>query len=229
VHKYIIAFILICLFTARGDDFQTWEDARIFYWLDQKWQLDGEIGTRGIIAEQDWDRFHFIPAVSYYYRLNMILRGGIQWIYTSDQLASNTFEIRPWQGIRIIWPQTSFIYIEHYGRLEERLHFSETGYSGRVAMRFRYRFQAKTPNLKIAATGQTIYILANIELFAEAGKTLNEIFTDNRRLVFGVGFFITQPLSTELHYIRQTSLNSIEESYSDLVHIIRLRIRYDWN
>jgi hypothetical protein len=202
VRKLILMFVLTCFLTARADDFQTWSDVRLFYMLNPKWQLDGEIGVRGIVSAQDWNRYYINPSASYFYRPNMIFKGGIQWIYIHDKIVSNTFEIRPWQGIQITWPRSSYIFISHYGRLEERLHFTETGYSGRIALRFRYRIQAKSPNYIIGNTGQMVYFHTSLEFFAEAGKTLNEIFADNRRWVFGAGYFITRALRAEIHYIR---------------------------
>jgi hypothetical protein len=228
VRFFLIFLALVAFNTVQADDFQTWTDVRIFYLLNPKWQLDGELGVRGIVSAQDWNRYYINPSASYFYRPNIILRGGMQWIYTHDKIVNNTFEIRPWQGARIIWPRTSYFLIDQYGRLEERLHFTDTGYSGRAALRFRYRFQAKSPNFRIGNSEQMVYFHSSLELFAEAGKTLTEIFADNRRIVFGMGYFITQTLRAEIHYIRQTSRQTIEEGYSGLVNILRLRIRYDW-
>jgi hypothetical protein len=214
--------------TAQDDqtDSQSWFDFRTFYTIDEKWTYDGDYGMRGFISDENWRRVYIHPAFVYDLSTAIDLRGGMRFIFTKEKDLSNTFEIRPWQGIRFIWPKTSWVILSQYVRLEERFTWGMEDDSFDFVFRLRYRIMAKTPNLKLVSINQTFYFLTSLELFANLGEAIQETFVDRSRITFGMGYFITQAWRVELHYILQGSNLFTEEGYTADVKILRLRLRY---
>ena len=230
----IILKILVLIFTflsnviAQDDqtDNQSWIDFRTFYTIDEKWTYDVDYGLRGFISNEDWRRAYINPAFVYDASVNVDLRGGMRVIFTRERDATNTLEIRPWQGVRFIWPKTNFVILSQYVRLEERFTWGTEDGSYDFVARARYRIMAKTPNLRLVAINQTFYFLTSLEIFGNIGEAIEETFVDRTRLTFGMGYFITQSWRVELHYILQGSNLGVVDGTDIDVRIIRLRLRY---
>ena len=228
----LITLVLISAFLSNvsaqdnQSDFQSWFDFRTFYTIDEKWTYDGDYGLRGFVSNEDWRRAYINPAFLYDASLSIDFRGGMRFIFTRELNESNTFEIRPWQGVRFIWPRTNFIIISQYIRLEERFTFYLDDGSSVLDFRTRYRIMAKTPNLRLLAINQTFYFLTSFEIFSNVGDVIKESFVDRTRLTFAMGYFITQAWRLELHYIFQGSRLGSEEGNKIDVHIFRIRLRY---
>jgi hypothetical protein len=230
--KIIITLIFIITLmsnvVAQDDikDKQTWFDFRTYYTIDQKWTYDGDYGLRGFISNEDWRRVYLNPAFVYDANADIDLRGGMRFIYTREKNATNTIEIRPWQGIRFLWPRTTFVIFSQYIRLEERFTWGTEDGSFDFVVRARYRLMVKTPNLKLVAIDQTFYFLTSLEIFGNVGAAIEETFVDRTRLTFGMGYFITQSWRAELHYVLQGSNFGAGGGENIDVRVFRLRIRY---
>jgi len=207
-------------------DFQTWMDFRTFYNKTEKLVYDGEFGLRGIISGEAWQRIYIHPAIQYALNLDFNLRGGIRFIFTQEADQSNTFEIRPWQGVRILWPRPGFMVINHYFRLEERLTLYTQSDETDFVFRLRYRIMTKTPNLTLKAIKQVFYLYASFEIFANAGAAIKETYVDRNRLTFGWGWLISPSWRSELVYTRQNARGETEEGFNNNVNVFRLRIRF---
>jgi hypothetical protein len=120
-------------------DFQTGFDFRAIYTIDEKWTYDGNYGLRGIESNEDWRSFYINPSFVYNDTINLGIRGGVRFDYTREKDVSNTFEVRPWQGLRFLWPRTNFIIFSQDIRLEERFTWGTEDGSFAFVLRIRYR------------------------------------------------------------------------------------------
>jgi len=224
----ILLSIIYSNLTAQDDqtDKQSWMDFRTYYTIDEKWTYDGDYGMRGYISNENWRRVYINPAFIKDATVNVDFRGGMRFIFTNEEDETNTFEIRPWQGVRFLWPRTNFIIFSQYIRLEERFTWGTEDGSFSFDLRPRYRIMAKTPNLRLVAINQTFYFLTSFEIFGQLGGKIEETFVDRTRLTFGMGYFITQSWRAELHYILQGASLGAEDGSGIDVRIFRLRIRY---
>jgi hypothetical protein len=228
----ILVFIILVRFSVshaqqmEDVDTQSWFDFRAYYVIDSLWTYDGDYGIRGIISGEDWQRAYINPSVVYNLNVNTVVRGGIRFIYTNEMTTSNTFELRPWQGIRFIWPRTKYLIISQYARLEQRFTFYTENSDFDFALRARYRIMAKTPNLRLEAIDQIFYFFTSFEIFGNIGKAIEETFVDRTRLTFGMGYFFSQPFRMEITYTFQGSRGGSEDGIKIGVHIIRLRLKY---
>jgi hypothetical protein len=228
----VISVSLFAQDESNGDDdidSQSWMDFRTFYIIDDLWTYDGDYGLRGFLSKENWRRFYANPAFVYDANTFIDLRGGMRFIFTREKDATNTFELRPWQGVRFLWPKTNWIVFSQYIRLEERFTFGLDDGSFDFVVRARYRIMAKTPNLRLVSINQTFYFLTSFEIFGNIGEEIEESFVDRTRLTFGMGYFITQKWRAELHYILQGSNSWTAEGTKLDVRILRLRIRYYLN
>jgi len=236
-HKYILFLILFVtglIFPASAQDedstdFQTWMDFRTIYDIDNEFTYDGNYGIRGLISGEEWRRYYIHPSIIYYYKINLRLRGGMRFIYTEEYTTVNTFEMRPWQGISLNWPQTSYFTINNYFRLEERFTFYSNDQSPEFVFRLRYRIQAKTPTIRIIALDQRIYFLANFEIFGNIGDAVAEKYVNRTRLSLGMGLYFSNSWWLEIIYARQGSRRNTEDGFSSVEHILRFRLRWKIN
>ena len=199
-------------------DFQTWMDFRTFYYKNDRLVYDGVVGLRGLISQETWQRIYVNPAFQYDLNLDLNLRGGIRFIYTHESNDSNTFEFRPWQGLRILWPRPDFMVLSHYFRLEERFTFYTQSGGNDFDFRLRYRIMAKTPNLRLSAINQVFYLYGSFEIFANAGAAIQETYVDRNRLTFGLGWLINKTWRAEFVYIRQNAREGTAEGFMNNVN-----------
>jgi hypothetical protein len=174
----VITLVLIVTFLSNinaqdnQSDFQFWFDFRTYYTIDEKWIYDGDYGLRGFVSDEDWRRTYINPAFIYDASTYINLQGGMRFIYTKENDATNTFEFRPWQGARFIWPKTNYIILSQYVRLEERFTWGTDDGSSSFALRGRYRIMAKTPNLRLISLNQTFIFSLRLKYLSILEKQL---------------------------------------------------------
>jgi hypothetical protein len=207
-------------------DHQSWLDFRTYYVINDLWTYDGDYGVRGILSGEDWQRIYINPSGAYNLSSQTSLRGGIRFMFTHEITTTNPFEIRPWQGIRFIWPRTKFLILSQYARLEERFVFHKQDDKSDFDIRARYRIMAKTPNLKWESINQTFYFLVSFEFFANFDKAIEETFVNRTRLTFGLGYLLSKSFRIELNHIIQGSRKGSAEGVDLSVRIFRLRLKY---
>jgi hypothetical protein len=210
-------------------DFQTWFDFRTAYFIDEKWTYDGDYGIRGFISNEDWRLVYINPSFILQPSAALLYRGGIRFIYTYEKNTSNTFEIRPWQGVRVTWPSTNWMILTHYFRLEERFTIYTEEANNDFALRLRYRITAKTPNLRWKAINQIFYAAVGIEFFGNVGKAVEETFIDRNRLTYILGYIPSDQWRIVFEYIRQATREDTEDGFKFTLRILRLRLRYNIN
>jgi hypothetical protein len=229
---WIFFLLLVIIRPLSGQDetdFQTWTDFTTFYHINEKWIYNGDYGIRGLVSNFNWTQAYIHPAFIYRVRAKLRFRGGVRFIFSQEADESNTFEMRPWQGIRILWPDLNFMIIDHYFRIEERLTWQTQSGSFDGNLRLRYRLEGKSANYTVRAINQTFYFLASFEIFANAGKAVEETYVNRNRLVLGVGYLISKKFFTELHYIRQGSRAGSEDGFRTSENILRLRLKMNLN
>ena len=125
---------------------QIWLDYNVSYSLSERVNVYGDIGARTIIPNE-WYRYVIRPSISYklpkrflpnsYH--NSKLHGGVGFFFTNNLSESNRLEIRPFQGIKLTWPDRPKINIWHYVRLEERFDIETANWENTFGLRLRYQ------------------------------------------------------------------------------------------
>ena len=208
---------------------QFWFDYDLTYELNDRWDIYGDIGFRTIVPH-NWNRYLIRPAVRFdvpklifkQLKYREELHGGIGFFYTTNLNISNRLEIRPFQGYRLIWPNTERIRLRQYVRLEERFDLNTRNWENTFGLRVRYLAE-----LTIKLQGDVIdeingaYIKVSMELFWNLLGTKQ--FNDHLRASAGLGYGFTQKWKGEFHlayhYARDTVLEAFDSS--DIVYRFR--------
>jgi len=152
------------------------------------------------------------------------LHGGVGLFITMDEENVNTFEIRPFQGVKVNWPVFKPIRFNHYLRLEERFNFPTDTWTLEFNLRIRYRFALRA-SIYTFKDESSIFIPASIEFFGNIGQQITEKFSNRTRLNFGAGYKWNDQWTFEVHYVNQFSRTGDNEEFKTSDGIFRLTVR----
>ncbi|MCK5087612.1 MAG: DUF2490 domain-containing protein, partial [Melioribacteraceae bacterium] len=189
--KFLILILFYFLLTstaiAQEKNIQTWVDYTTNNWINEEWLYYGDYGIRGVLSVDDWSQYYLNPAFSYRKDVKLSYQGGLRFIYTSNLSSSNTFELRPWQGVRYVWPRFSKFYFDHYFRLEERLVW-QTEVSGfDFSMRGRYRLRLRTLDFLLPLIPTKFTSAVSFEIFLDLNTVIVENYVGQNRITFALG------------------------------------------
>lgn len=119
---------------------QVWLDINPAYHFSPTSKIYGEIGARKTLKNGHWLRLVFIPTFQTWLGGRFYLNAGIANFYTQNEVISDRYEFRPFQGITFNWPRWETP-LNHYIRLEERFDFNTTTWESKNSLRMRYRLQ----------------------------------------------------------------------------------------
>jgi len=236
MHKFWIKVTLIILISTpvlvrsgAGADFQTWSDIATIYKFSDRWRYDGDQGIRGVLSDSDFTLLYFRPSVRYRVKPWLTVHGGIRFFRNYFDDGDDTFEIGPWQGLRVVWPMIGDYAISHYLRLEERMIWQTEGErDDDFTVRGRYQLGVRSPNYDILVKNG-IYLTGSVELFWNLEKQISDNVVDRIRYDIGVGTKVSDAWRVELHYVIQDG-REIEDLFQDLFsseeHILRFRLFY---
>ena len=193
---------------------QIWLDYNPSYKLNEKVDVYGGIGARTVFPNE-WYRFVVGPSVRYrkpklilnklYYAEE--IHFGIKFFFTVNKGFSNRFEIRPFQGYKLSWPNRPLIILQHYVRLEERFDIETSDWINTFGLRLRY--EAKL-TLKFKGDwipfNKRLFLPISMEVFGNLKGA--QQFNDLVRISPGIGYEFSPTWKAELlfsyHYTRDT-------------------------
>lgn len=208
---------------------QLWTDINFSYQLKERSSVLGDIGFRSV-SPHEWNRYvirsafgHKLPnRILKNLNLKKELIGGIGFFYTSNFGAPNRFEIRPFQGFRLDWPDRTKIRIRHYVKVEERFELTTDEWKNTFGVRLRYLAEL-TIRLQgdLIKFNKGIYLPVSAELFWNLIGT-NQ-FNDHVRIGSGIGYSFSDRWSAELFTSYHYTRNTVEEDFTtnDIVYRIR--------
>ena len=230
VRLYIIIFtILPCFsFSQEQDDIlindQIWLDYYQAYYFKEKVEFYGDASWRAIVPNFDWMMLTVRPGIRYHKNNWLDLRGGIGLFYTFQKDITNTFEIRPWQGVLIRWPQWHWLKLNHYVRLEERLSFTTEDWNASFVLRLRYKLSTRITVYRFK-TYQNIFIPLYVEFFGNLGKNVDELFNNRTRICVGAGYKANQVWTAEFHFVFQRSQVGENDELKTSDHLFQFKVR----
>lgn len=222
--KVITLYILLILpnFIFSQNKNEVWVDYNFSYLLNSKVSLFGDAGYR--FAENDVIVFR--PSVKYTFANNFMVMGGLGNFYSkSKDNQKEVYELRPWQGVRVIWPQkSSFFSLKHFIRFEEQfvnVSYNDDGFKGRL--RFRYQIGTELDIWDNDSGTFGISIPLEYEIFHSFDQT--DFFMERDRIIAGVLFQVKKGFRIEVNYTMQRA----GEGFADLspdIGIYRIRIKH---
>ena len=231
IKKYIIFLLLITVFCpvahSQDDMFsnQIWLDFIPHKKLNNKLEYYGDMSFRTLTNNNDFSRFGLKPTLRYYLNYKFDLIGGLGFSLTKEAGNYNTLELRPYQGVRVSWPNVWRLNIKHRGLIEERfLWNNEDEYN--LALRFRYRIKTKIPLNNPSIQYKTIFIPVSYEMFLNNGGDEVDKLQNRARLMTGLGYVINNKWVAEIEAIFQKSRSTETDKLTLSDRIFRFKLTY---
>jgi hypothetical protein len=230
--RYLLILIIILVEIPAGRalaaDYQLWTDFVSIYKINDIWRYNGDYGIRNGIKGYDWDQIYIRPSVRYVWKPHVHLHGGLGLFQTFEGGHTSLFEIRPWQGVNILWPRLRGFNFANFFRLEERISYVNGTSEWDFGLRGRYRLRVTTPLFGIFESRKLNYASASIEFFANIVE-ISEYEITRSRIDLGYGRHIAERWRLELHYILQGAKAGRGLNFDADAHIFRLRFFYTIN
>ena len=121
-----------------GVDKQIWLDVNPAYYFNPHQQIYGDIGMRWSLEDKGWWRLVARPSFRTWLGGRFSFSAGIGNFFTFNDIISDRWEIRPFQGLSFNWPNWKTP-LSHYIRLEERFDFNINTWKSRNSLRIRYQ------------------------------------------------------------------------------------------
>ena len=199
---------------------EVWTDYIHTHYLNKKWVVFGDatfrVGNSTIIGIR--------PSVKYFISNKVQLRAGVGNNYTfKDKDNLSNIEIRPWQGVRAVWPSNTIFALQHYVRLEEQFttnSYIDAEFKGSV--RFRYQIGSDIDIWEDPSGSHLLKMPLEYEIF----HTFNQksFFVERDRFIIGLSYSIHSSLAIEINYILQRHGEGLSNMSTDK-NIYRIRLR----
>lgn len=213
-------------------EFETWTDITTIYDFTDRWQYNGDQGIRGVVSRNDFTILYLRPSVHYRVKPWFTVHGGIGFFQTFIEDDGNISELRPWQGLQIVWPEIGGYAISHYLHLEERMLWlsGQRSDADFFTLRSRYRLGVGSPTYKVLFKNG-IFWNGSLELFWDVETSFADNLVHRIRYDLGVGTHFSKAWRVELHYVLQDGRvidQVFQNPFSSEEHILRLRLFYQF-
>lgn len=206
---------------------QIWVDYNPAKRLTERWELYGDAGLRTELQSGGWFRIVVRPSVRYSLSNIWRLAGGLGGLYTvnTDSLVANRFELRPWQGVRLNWPNWKLPF-DHFLRLEERFEWNTRSGELDASLRLRYRLRVSYRWDSFIREDRHWQAHASAELFGRLAGQDGQ-FKEQARLGLGIERSFSRRARIRVEIIWQ----KVDELFAGPVNDIYLRVRvfHNWD
>jgi hypothetical protein len=227
-----LTIILFVTFSAsiRGvaqdsNSLQNWFDYTQINRINGNWSYLGDYAFRFQVRDSDsrWWQIHARPSAIFKNKAIYDLRGGIMFRYTNTA-EGNGYEIRPWQGARLFWPNIGRFRFTNYLRTEQRFEVEQDIDELNFVFKIRYKLSTNIPINNPIITSETYYVLIGYEVFFNLSRENEEFIDDRTRFDIGVGYRFNAKTDLRLIYIFQKSRINLEEITNSNDNIIRVSV-----
>jgi len=206
-------------------DTQLWFDFIPHFEVNNRLEYFGDISYRTTTTDNKFRRLMIRPSLRYHWTYELDIIGGIGIIGTWEPTNYNTFELRPYQGLRLNWPKIWRLNFKQRGLVEERLLWNNQG-DFDPNLRFRYRIKTKVPVNKQSIIYKTFYLPLSYEIFGNAGQEEVELFQNRARAMVGLGYVFSDNWIAEFEVTFQRSRSTSTDQLSFSDRIFRFKLSY---
>ncbi len=207
-------------FAGDETDHQIWLDFYPHFYLSEKVEYYGDAGTRIQVSDFSWAQVYMRPSVRFHRAGHFELHGGLGLFYSYNKDQSNQFELRPWQGAKLRWPDALGLTFTHYLRLEQRFVFdTQESWDASFSLRVRYNLSTKV------FVSTKLFLPLYVELFEDVGPSVDERYVYRLRLGAGTGYRIDKIWTAEFVFTVQESRSGSDQTFSISNLLFQFRIR----
>lgn len=200
----LVAFLAVSESYGQESNWQTWLDYTQQNRLNNHWKYIGDYGARWEYGDvnSSWKRLHARPGVSFQKKALYELNGGLLFSYTYSS-EQTSFEFRPWQGVKLHWPNIKRVRMTQYLRTEQRQSWALNEDLSNFVFKLRYQIGARIPINDKVVSVKTFFVDLRYEWFFDLSIGNNEWVNDRIRLNFGLGYRLKPNLDLKIYYILQ--------------------------
>ena len=210
-------------------EFDSWIDIATIYSIGGSFRYDGDYGIRHLLSSREFTQIYLRPSVRYRFSRDLMVHGGFAWFQSFFTNNPNLTELRPWVGIRLLWPRFSGFVVSNYLRFEYRISSLQGEDEWNRQLRGRFQIQITSPDFSIGNT-EKFYALFFVEPFQDIDTFGEQIFADRIRYNFGFGNRITNLFRMELNFLLQNGrINDEGGGFNIDDYILRLRMFWVMN
>lgn len=201
---------------------QFWLDVIPHFELGENFEFYGDGSIRLTPVDQR-TTLMIRPSIRWQFNPYLALHGGVGLFYNDFQEDTNSLEIRPWQAVRIGYPDFWRLKFKHYVRLEQRLFLNE-GSENDFLHRLRYQIKAKLPINKPYVAEKTVYVPFAYEWLGSANDGLDNLWASQSRAMVGLGYVYSEKWIIEFEYMYWWSRDLPSSAFASSDQIFRLKI-----
>jgi hypothetical protein len=181
---------------------------------------------RVLLTGSDWWRFDLRPVLDYRIQSWIDVPVGVVFSWTKQLEDVNSFELRPFVGLRFRWSPWARYGFRSYSRLEYR-HFTYSDDTSSTDWRLRSRLEADIAiNHASLIQDRTLHFFTDVELFSDPADDVAETFASRWRFRFGLGYRYNFAWRFHFVYTIQRSLNTVGQEFETTDNIFRFRASY---
>ncbi len=214
-----------------GPTRQLWFEFIPTFFMQPRMPIDVELGRYRALNNERTVETSITPVVyftgalqinqSFYITPSLGLKIG----YVQQDRPSNTLEIRPFAGARLVI-QLGRFQLSDYFRYEYRS-LSYLGLSERrVSNRLRNRIRVLASINKPRVLDNTWYVKVDLETFSKFDRDIKERFEASLRTQIGIGYRLNFTWAGEFVYGIQDSRDTIDEDYKETENIFSFSLLY---
>lgn len=224
----LLIWIVHSLSKGQTTDFQSWNSFLTFWNFYPSLVFEMELDYYTLVSDGPaWREIAVQPSLEYYPNNSIDLFTGVYLSSTKQNDVDNTWETRPFAGIRwnIIKPEKR-VFLRVAAKLEYRFFSQDDGSTN--AGRLRTKADLFVPiNQKTMDVDKNLYGILQAEKFFNFENDIRERYQSSFRQNVGAGYRFTFNWRLEMLYIFQTSRDSSEDDQPDRQnHIIQLTGKY---
>ncbi len=224
--------LILVLFVTKSTSLnaQTNEQLWIEYMLNipfaNSFNVENAFTYSTLLGQPKWRAYDYNATLEYSISPNFDLVGSALISYTEQTESYNTLELRPMLGTRIYFTPNQRIQTRLLLRLEQRNFQNLETKEWDNVIRPRVRAEVVVPiNQKSYFENNLWYAIADAEwIFVKTD--VDERFANRFRLRAGLGYRLNYSFRFELLYMNQQSKNGIDEDFSSIDNIIRIRLKH---
>lgn len=191
-----------------------------------KARFTGMIGWSKSAGTTEWENLMVDAEYAYSLKKNVSLLGGAGAYRTWETEDADLFELRPWQGIALQFPEWKRIYFGHRLLVEQR--WQQEKKEWQFSPRVRYRVSTRLDITNADHWLQSFYLFLSSEWLNNFNKPLAERFSSNQTYSFAIGFSPSKSSVLEFAYDIDATDNLRLETIDVDVHVITVSWVQNW-
>ena len=205
---------------------QLWIAAFFNFRMDDKWNYNQDAAYAHSYETPTFTRFFLRSQFSRSISEAVSAHGGLNFFYIFNEKDNDTFELRPWVGIKLRWPQFWRMELVHYLRFEQRFQHTNQVGDWDNNFRVRYKISSNLPINQESLVDKTVYGVLGYEFFSTSfGDDIRFTKAATHRFDVGLGYQQNTKNRYEMLFLALNGLSEDSSHYTLSSGVLFLRYK----